>query len=253
MRRIVAATVLAKTHFVKIAYYLKDNWRSFVTSIICGLGVGFFIVLSIPSRLQTPFFSIFQDVWVLRFLLLFLFVVLCRGWPPVVGFWRRYRMTFNLSRPPALFFHLCTLGIFAAFSVVTFFRGEALSHWWFAYTYEMTRLYCLTAALAVCGWLIATWLRSFWPEIAAIRPASVHSTTDVYFDNPIRVDDQELLGRLPFVEGLYRQIIALPLPDSFVFGLHGSWGEGKTSVLNLLQNRLARLRQSSRLFSIRGT
>jgi hypothetical protein len=31
----------------------------------------------------------------------------------------------------------------------------------------------------------------------------------------------------------------LPSSESFVFGLHGSWGEGKTSVLNLLQLRLA--------------
>ncbi len=67
----------------------------------------------------------------------------------------------------------------------------------------------------------------------------VNPSTTVYFDNPIQDQAQDLLGRKPFVEGLYKQIEKLPSPDSFVFGLHGSWGEGKTSVLNLLRNRLA--------------
>jgi hypothetical protein len=53
------------------------------------------------------------------------------------------------------------------------------------------------------------------------------------------VDDaQDLLGRTTFVDKLYEQIVRLPSPHSFVFGLHAGWGEGKTSVLNLLQRRL---------------
>jgi hypothetical protein len=59
-------------------------------------------------------------------------------------------------------------------------------------------------------------------------------------DDPITDDSQDLLGRIGFVDGLYQQITKLPAPNSFVFGLHGSWGEGQTSVLNLLQRRLAR-------------
>ena len=37
---------------------------------------------------------------------------------------------------------------------------------------------------------------------------------------------------------MYDNITNYPLVHSFVFGLFGSWGEGKTSVLNLLRNKL---------------
>jgi hypothetical protein len=59
-----------------------------------------------------------------------------------------------------------------------------------------------------------------------------------YSDEPITTDAEDLLGRIEFVEGLYREIATLPFPDSFVFGLYGGWGEGKSSVLNLLASRL---------------
>ena len=55
-----------------------------------------------------------------------------------------------------------------------------------------------------------------------------------YSDEPISSDKDDILGRVDFVDGLYRQIEALPFPDSFVIGLYAGWGEGKTSVLNLL-------------------
>jgi KAP family P-loop domain len=58
-------------------------------------------------------------------------------------------------------------------------------------------------------------------------------------DKPITDEGQDLLGRRPFVDKLYEQIIQLPTPRSFVFGLYGGWGEGKTFVLNLLHRRLA--------------
>lgn len=58
-------------------------------------------------------------------------------------------------------------------------------------------------------------------------------------DEPIRVSVQDRLGRGKFVYDLYRQISKLPLPltGSFTIGLYGSWGEGKTSVLNLLEEK----------------
>ena len=57
-------------------------------------------------------------------------------------------------------------------------------------------------------------------------------------DSPITDESQDCLRRVPFTESLYREIISIPFEDSFCFGLYGSWGEGKTSVLNLLKNKL---------------
>ncbi len=57
-------------------------------------------------------------------------------------------------------------------------------------------------------------------------------------DDPITTDNEDVLGRKPFIDDFYRQITGLKFKSSFVFGLQGEWGEGKTSVLNLLSKRL---------------
>jgi hypothetical protein len=57
-------------------------------------------------------------------------------------------------------------------------------------------------------------------------------------DSPIIHESQDRLRRNPFIESLYEEITSLSFEDSFCFGLYGSWGEGKTSVLRLLKNKL---------------
>src|SRR3989338_851139 len=61
---------------------------------------------------------------------------------------------------------------------------------------------------------------------------------EILADSPITDESQDLLRRTSFVEALYQEIISLPFEDSFCFGLYGSWGEGKTSVLNFLKHKL---------------
>jgi predicted KAP-like P-loop ATPase len=64
--------------------------------------------------------------------------------------------------------------------------------------------------------------------------------TNVRFlaDEPIESPEQDLLSRLEFVETLARQIIEFSQPESLVIGIHGPWGSGKSSVLNLLARKL---------------
>jgi predicted KAP-like P-loop ATPase len=57
-------------------------------------------------------------------------------------------------------------------------------------------------------------------------------------DSPITDESQDRLRRVPFVNSLYGEITGPPFEDSFCFGLYGNWGEGKTSALNLLKNKL---------------
>jgi hypothetical protein len=57
-------------------------------------------------------------------------------------------------------------------------------------------------------------------------------------DRPIAGVDQDLLGRAPLVDRLADWIRDAPFSDGFVIGLTGPWGSGKTSVLNLLEERL---------------
>ncbi len=68
--------------------------------------------------------------------------------------------------------------------------------------------------------------------------------SDQYVDNnffpdePIDQIDKDLLNRTEFIDKMSKQIINFPSSEPFVFGLHGQWGEGKTSVLKLLKNKL---------------
>jgi len=54
-------------------------------------------------------------------------------------------------------------------------------------------------------------------------------------DSPITDEGQDRLRRTPFIESLCGEITNLPFEDSFCFGLYGGWGEGKTSVFNLIK------------------
>ena len=66
----------------------------------------------------------------------------------------------------------------------------------------------------------------------------------LYNDQPISQGEEDKLNRQPFVDeivGLIDRYIeagkAKASHDGFVIGLEGAWGSGKTSVLNLLENR----------------
>jgi DNA-directed RNA polymerase specialized sigma24 family protein len=57
-------------------------------------------------------------------------------------------------------------------------------------------------------------------------------------DRPIDSASEDTLGRQPFVNALVQQIEAVPPDDSAVIALHGAWGSGKTSILNMTAEAL---------------
>lgn len=79
-------------------------------------------------------------------------------------------------------------------------------------------------------------------------------TPSQFGDRPIEDVSQDRFRRQPFAELLARQIVALPGEDSHVIGLLGSWGSGKTSIINLAskvleQNGIAVVHFNPWLFS----
>lgn len=54
-----------------------------------------------------------------------------------------------------------------------------------------------------------------------------------------RPADEDLLGRGPVVDRLARWVRSAPRAEGFVIGVTGPWGSGKTTVLGLLEKRLA--------------
>ena len=57
-------------------------------------------------------------------------------------------------------------------------------------------------------------------------------------DEPITAAAQDLLGRGALVDGIRSAIVAWPASQPLVLAVTGSWGEGKTSVINLVLEQL---------------
>jgi hypothetical protein len=54
-------------------------------------------------------------------------------------------------------------------------------------------------------------------------------------DKPIKSPKEDLIGRSVFAQQLADAVTSLSTTDTFVVGLYGEWGSGKTSVLNLTE------------------
>src|SRR5579862_6804327 len=52
-------------------------------------------------------------------------------------------------------------------------------------------------------------------------------------DVPVQKVDDDRLGRKDFAKSLASAILAYNQKDSLAIGLYGSWGSGKTSVINM--------------------
>lgn len=60
-----------------------------------------------------------------------------------------------------------------------------------------------------------------------------------YFtDKPIENNSDDLLGRASFSERVGETIYNFDAEDGLVIGLYGSWGSGKTSVVNMIVNHI---------------
>jgi predicted KAP-like P-loop ATPase len=59
-------------------------------------------------------------------------------------------------------------------------------------------------------------------------------------DSPIETANEDKLGRITFVQALAKALATFSAQDSFVVGIHGKWGTGKSSILNLLVEQIER-------------
>jgi len=66
-----------------------------------------------------------------------------------------------------------------------------------------------------------------------------------YSDQPIHRSEEDLFGRAEFAKHIARSIANIPGPESFVFGLSGPWGSGKTSLINMVEHELQKLYENS--------
>jgi len=57
-------------------------------------------------------------------------------------------------------------------------------------------------------------------------------------DEPIRSSAEDRLNRVGFATELARAVARFERPESLVIGIYGAWGTGKTSLLNLIEEKL---------------
>jgi predicted KAP-like P-loop ATPase len=57
-------------------------------------------------------------------------------------------------------------------------------------------------------------------------------------DQPVSDPSHDAYSRRAFADGLAKSIVSLPRDDCYVIGLHGPWGDGKTSVLRFVEHTL---------------
>lgn len=65
------------------------------------------------------------------------------------------------------------------------------------------------------------------------------SAINYFADNPISTASEDLLQRSKFVERIVREINMTDASQGYVLAVMGQWGSGKTSVLNLVKERLS--------------
>lgn len=72
-----------------------------------------------------------------------------------------------------------------------------------------------------------------------------------YSDRAISDEKQDELGRTAFAETLANTIINLKNTDTFTIGLYGKWGNGKTSIINLLVEKLKKIQDNEQIVIIK--
>lgn len=60
-------------------------------------------------------------------------------------------------------------------------------------------------------------------------------------DSPIKTAKEDVLGRAGFAQSLGREIINWKDEDSIVIGLYGSWGSGKSSIINIALEEITKI------------
>lgn len=61
-------------------------------------------------------------------------------------------------------------------------------------------------------------------------------------DKPIENEQEDLLSRNDFAKHFAKDVVMLAEKNNFTIALNGTWGSGKTSLINLIKNEIVRLR-----------
>jgi len=214
----------------KFIKYIIKNVQQIVYIFLLSI---FFVFLIFPALTRLDFIKNFlinpaTDTLIAIAALVLSLLIL--SWKKFQKLWQRYKNTYDLEDLPFIYIDYIVLFIsFSAFLIILF-QAEYISIPNISLKFKA---FVYINFIFTISWFLSSF---YWKHKKKEQPMLRKDKYSLY-DEPIQFLEQDLLSREKFIEDLQRGIESLPFDDSFVFGLYGSWGEGKTSVINLLKNK----------------
>ena len=105
---------------------------------------------------------------------------------------------------------------------------------------------CDRCSLTQYGCLLQNWTSHFRSAAAETNPhtnrvrvqVQQQHTHDISADKPVSQPPEDRLGYDALARHIAASILAMTAPEGFVIAVHGRWGSGKTSLLNLIEYHL---------------
>lgn len=219
----------------KLIQTLRENKFRIILCFLGGIPIAFLIpfFLSIQKVANILLIELFSILSLIAILVIFFLLT----YRPASNIWRRYKNNHKLKNPPFTYADNIAVLLFSCVLFSLIFRERL----WSDILLPSTCLHILRIS-GVFGivWVVCIYNGLFVPEEKEDEKGKLKTeeSTLIFPDEAITHEKEDKLERKSFVNDLYRQIVNLPFSDSFVIGLYGKWGEGKTSVLNLLRNKL---------------
>ena len=215
----------------KFVKYIIKNVQQIIYILLISV---FFVFLIFPMLIRLDFIKNFlinpatDTLIAITALVLFLLILSRRRLQKLL---QRCINTYNLENPPFLYPLNIFLFILISTLLIFLFQNKHIS---------IPNISLKFIAFSfINSILIIIWVFSsfHWKLKKVKKPISNKGKLSLS-DEAIKFPEQDLFNRGKFIEDLQKGIENIPFSDSFVFGLYGSWGEGKTSVINLLINKL---------------
>ncbi|MBI1810430.1 MAG: hypothetical protein HYR78_00560, partial [Nitrospirae bacterium] len=214
----------------KLKGYIYKNIVRIIGTLLVSI---FFVFLIIPALMSLEFVKTFSNTTAKEpFIAITAFVLFCAifSWGWARSLWEKYKNTWGLETPQIVYPDYISLFIFFSILLIALFQTESVPSLSVGF-----KVFASINLMVLLGWFLSSYfIRKNKVKNDDAKDFDIHSLSD----EPISSDKQDLLGREKFTEDLYKEITNLPFSDSFVFGLYGSWGEGKSSVINLLRNKV---------------
>jgi predicted KAP-like P-loop ATPase len=193
----------------------------------------FFVFLIFPLLIRLHFIESFlfessPDTLIAITGLILFFLIF--SWEKCQKLWQRYRNTYDLKNPPFIYIDYIVLFISFSAILITLFQAEDIS---ISSILLKFKAFASINFILIIGWVLSSY---YWKDKRE-KQTILNEDKLSLSDEPIQFIEQDLLNRKRFIEDLQKEIENISSNDSFIFGLYGSWGEGKTSFINLLTNK----------------